>query len=395
MVSSISTPVRSATLNITCLVHSTATGFLDAAEDALITREREANTILPQARKLRSIERANGIPSAPSTSFWERTRGLLNAHARESYHALEHASVTEQFWLTLWSYRSSSSFPTLDLVLSCTRSELDSLPIFLWCSHDTQSLTKQFLIPRLTLLSQHLRERVPTTRVFSVFAPAFITKTFAECWQQETGVEYIARPYYEAALTYLTRDTLSSEATSRRPTRPRDPFVLRKANMGDLKDVAEQCFDFAQDSDFPISYEGACVEASTYIKRGQMFVCDVELASGVHELASIVAATRNTERNATITKVHTAEAHRKRGYAEALVRYVCERLLYEHEPRFGRAPGDIAPYDAVALYIAHDNIAAATVYDRVGFAGLLGKERPNGIEDFLELGFKDAIKGYW
>jgi len=49
---------------------------------------------------------------------------------------------------------------------------------------------------------------------------------------------------------------------------------------------------------------------------------------------------------------------------------------------------------SVALYVGHRN-NAQRVYDRVGFAGLCGKDKPEGVEDSLELGFIGANKGHW
>ncbi|KAF9516032.1 hypothetical protein BS47DRAFT_713309 [Hydnum rufescens UP504] len=383
-------------LNISCHVHSSATDFLDVAESTLVIRERAANTILPQALKLRTIEQRAHRRTLSGAPLSQKSHEFLRTDDCEQCRAVRDVSTHEHLWLTVWSqsssYPLSPSTPTLDLVLSCTKSEIDNLPIFLWSRRDPPSLTRDYLVPRLTVLIRHLRSVVPTTRVFSAFSPTIITKTFAACWHNETGIMSHPIPYYEAVLSYLTRDSLTHNPVS---ARPRPPFTLRQATAADMEDVAVQCYDFALDSDFPIGGDGARLEAATYIKRGQVYLCEVELSSGIHEVASIVAVTRNTSRHATITKVHTAPKHRKLGFAELLVRFVCQHLLYEEGSRFGRAPHDTAPYDTVALYVANENTAAATVYDRVGFQGLMGKPRPQGIEDVLELGFKDSIKGYW
>ena len=39
--------------------------------------------------------------------------------------------------------------------------------------------------------------------------------------------------------------------------------------------------------------------------------------------------------------------------------------------------------DSVVLYVGHEN-SAQRVYDRVGFAGLCGKDKPDGVEDSVE-----------
>lgn len=50
--------------------------------------------------------------------------------------------------------------------------------------------------------------------------------------------------------------------------------------------------------------------------------------------------------------------------------------------------------DAVTLYVGHGN-SAQRVYDRVGFVGLCGKERPADVEDSIELGFAGTARGIW
>ena len=50
--------------------------------------------------------------------------------------------------------------------------------------------------------------------------------------------------------------------------------------------------------------------------------------------------------------------------------------------------------DTVVLYVSHGN-SAQRVYDRVGFVGLCGKEKPADVEDSIELGFVGTARGLW
>lgn len=50
--------------------------------------------------------------------------------------------------------------------------------------------------------------------------------------------------------------------------------------------------------------------------------------------------------------------------------------------------------DNVVLYVGHEN-CAQKVYDRVGFVGLCGKDKPADVEDSLELGFQGTKRGHW
>lgn len=48
----------------------------------------------------------------------------------------------------------------------------------------------------------------------------------------------------------------------------------------------------------------------------------------------------------------------------------------------------------MVLYVGHEN-SAQKVYHRVGFAGLCGDEKVDGVEDSLELGFIGSDRGHW
>lgn len=52
--------------------------------------------------------------------------------------------------------------------------------------------------------------------------------------------------------------------------------------------------------------------------------------------------------------------------------------------------------ESVTLYVGHEN-SARRVYHRVGFVGLSGKleDRPEDVEDALELGFVGTNRGHW
>jgi ribosomal protein S18 acetylase RimI-like enzyme len=54
-------------------------------------------------------------------------------------------------------------------------------------------------------------------------------------------------------------------------------------------------------------------------------------------------------------------------------------------------------HESVVLYVAHDNPAAAKVYHKVGFRGLLSDHAKDGVEDWLELGFDRKVVelGHW
>lgn len=69
-------------------------------------------------------------------------------------------------------------------------------------------------------------------------------------------------------------------------------------------------------------------------------------------------------------------------------------LILNFHPRFASLLLDCGKRN-VTLYVGHNN-SAQRVYDRVGFVGLCGKEKVNGVEDSLELGLvTGAPRGHW
>ncbi|CAE6419359.1 unnamed protein product [Rhizoctonia solani] len=50
--------------------------------------------------------------------------------------------------------------------------------------------------------------------------------------------------------------------------------------------------------------------------------------------------------------------------------------------------------DAVVLYVSHGN-PAEKIYHRIGYTGLCGAPRPAIVEDWLEVGFQNTIRGHW
>lgn len=50
--------------------------------------------------------------------------------------------------------------------------------------------------------------------------------------------------------------------------------------------------------------------------------------------------------------------------------------------------------DKVVLYVGYEN-NAQKVYHRVGFVGLCGSEKVEGVEDSIELGFVGTRRGHW
>lgn len=345
---------------ISTSVYHSAGAFLADTESHLHSQDMACNTILPLAQRYRARGGSRITPSS------------------------------DNIWLASWTSRPSKRI-VLDFVLAVVRSPIGkTLPVFIHSTRPTSSIDTATIYDHVKHMVDTLAAVVPRRRVFAVFAPTPITYAFTQCWSAHTGAMPINIPFYAAALTYVTRDTLtSSEATIRRlqsKGRRQLPYILQLATLNDLDDVATLCKAFADDAEtYPISIADARREARAYIDAGEMYGCYVEAEDGTQKLISIAAVARYSGRNATITKVHTDRDFQRCSYAEVLVRFVCETLLY----------GPQHSYDVVSLFAAFENKPANITYDRVGFVGLMGKLRPDDVDAYLEIGFEDADMGFW
>ncbi|OBZ79497.1 hypothetical protein A0H81_00808 [Grifola frondosa] len=306
---------------------------------------------------------------------------IMYPHAVE---ALRHAGQTvssRQVWITCLSIHSTGLPPSIDFVLSCTEGHLGSYPVFIFTPLAPHLLDEGFLMPRISALVRALRECVPPERVFSIFAVDPVTRMFARLWTNDTGVPLDSNPeYYHAMLTYCTRQSLKPRQS---PELPDLTYKLRLAVDADISEAARLCYRFAAAAEpFTLTAEQATREAAHLIRAGQLWVHEIAAPGRRPEIASIVAVTRSTDTVAAITKVFTNPNWRKRGCAERLTRYVCHSLLRTKS--------------SVVLYVAHNNPAAAKVYDRVGFVGL-SNTAVEGVDSWLELGFERSMVnlGHW
>ncbi|KAG8929159.1 hypothetical protein FRC02_005928 [Tulasnella sp. 418] len=359
-------PVRSTSFDIQVRVHRSAAELIHAIKHTSVVgeREREANIWLPHALKSRHVENSSSYASTSSS-----------------------ASTSSQFWISSWTSRrsaSSSGGSELDFILSCTKSHLGNYPIFLYSHVPSYHLTPAFLSLRVQPLVDQLATMVSSSRVFSVFGPSPLVKCFSALWSKRTSVMQEPDPFYAARFTVCTRETLRIQSnTSSRPLDLPDGHYMRLAEPNDAELAAKLCQEFAIDSVyFPLDYGKALQEAREMIRNRQLWVYYITGDCGQQILASIVGCTRTSESVAAITKVYTNPMCRSRGYAERLVRRVCQFWLYE------------AGRSSVVLFVAHDNPAAEKVYHRVGFVGLCG-HHDDRADDWLEVGFVGTDRGHW
>lgn len=142
------------------------------------------------------------------------------------------------FWLTVWS-TSSATRSALELILMCGSWLLGDYPIFLWAPPKAEHRSDA-----TSSLVEFLRKRVPDKRVFSVFGPTDITRTFTAKWSEATGIRMLVKPHYDAYLARCTKDTVR-QGRSMLPL-PQG-HMTRLATMGDLDGVSELCNRFADE----------------------------------------------------------------------------------------------------------------------------------------------------
>ncbi|KAF9225546.1 hypothetical protein BS17DRAFT_603864 [Gyrodon lividus] len=342
-----------------CVVeHHTPESFLSVAYPTLRHHERSSNIILAHALKKVSAEAA-----LTGCQFVTQPEVSLDLPSCDS--------PNESLWLTLWS-TSSRGTSDLEMVLACHRAGQYDLPVFLWSPQSRSLISPQWLIPRITTLADRLMSCIPPTRVFSVFGATHLVKAFSIYWTNLTGFQTEPTPFYSAYFTYCTKETFVDS-----PDALPVGHCTRRALSSDIEGIARLCKEFADDSIyFPLSIEHARAEGNELISKGQIWLYEVSGA-----VAAICAVTRTSLNVSAITKVYTSPDWRRRGFAEHLVRCVTRKLF------------DCGK-ESVVLYVGHEN-SARRVYHRVGFAGLFDQEKPEGVEDALELGFVGTNRGHW
>ncbi|KAH0838089.1 hypothetical protein J3R83DRAFT_6333 [Lanmaoa asiatica] len=345
---------------IRVLEHYSAQAFLAVTYPTLWKHERSSNLILAHALKKISAEAV-----LTGCQFVAQSEVELDAPSSDE--------LSDSLWLTVWS-TSPQGTAELELVLACHRAGQHELPIFLWAAQPRMLSSPQWLVPRVTALADRLASCVPPTRVFSVFGMTALVKAFSKYWTSITGFQVEAQPFYSAYLSYCTKETIIDSKVNL-------PFghLIRRGMIPDVEDIARLAKEFADDSIyFPLTIELARAEARELVSKGQIWLYEVSGA-----VAAICAVTRSSMKVSAITKVYTCPSWRRQGFAVHLVRSVTRRLL-----NCGK--------ESVVLYVGHEN-SARRVYHRVGFVGLSGKpeERPEDVEDSLELGFIGTNRGHW
>lgn len=222
-----------------------------------------------------------------------------------------------------------------------------------------------------------LQRLVPAERIYSVFGLVPVIASFRSIWSHISGKSSEPVPFYAAKFSSCTKFTLQP------PSDLPHGDCIRLANRKDVDQLAILCQEFAEDSVFfPLTEKESIAQAEKLICEKQVWVYETRDAHNRPRVASMVASTRSSTNVAAITKVYTPAAFRGRKLAPRLVQRVTQHLLYD------------CFKESVVLYVSHEN-PAEKVYHRIGYVGLCGAPRPVVVEDWIEIGFQDTIRGHW
>lgn len=315
-----------------------------------------------------------------SEDVWDALRDRDNAaranvilpHAEKVSSHQEFLPGSEQLWLVY----SEPATSNIRYILSCTEGPLGKYPLFIVPIAPIE-LTPELLQGPMEAFCEGLLNEADfrRQRVFSVFSVEAVSKAFASAWEKITEIKRKDAPYYDAFFSICTPETLVRHG----PQSMDEEIELRLAVPQDADKISQLCQEFASTSDpYTLTLARASEEARLLIENGQVWVYEIKEGGGEPDIASIVAATRQSDTVVAITKVYTPDRWQRGGRAIRLVRRVCRELLKTHEQ--------------VVLYVGATN-PAQKLYDRVGFQDL--HEETPGAERWLEIGFDGAEVGHW
>ena len=148
-----------------------------------------------------------------------------------------HAPNGQQLWIVYASDRK------VEYVLAVTEGVIDAYPVFIFTTKSVSSLAGRSFVNQMNELAVELRKNIDDHRAYSVFALKPISTTFCKIWADLTRIPVVKNPYYEALISYCTRETLK---VSKRPPAGHE-YDMRLAKMSDLGMVANLCKGFSDE----------------------------------------------------------------------------------------------------------------------------------------------------
>jgi hypothetical protein len=139
-----------------------------------------------------------------------------------------------------------TSVCAVKLIMACTDGLTGKYPLFLFTPVPYAAIKDDgYIYPSLASAMHHLRHHLPTQRIYSVFGPTLLARTFATIWKQQTNISFILEPYYDSKISFITRAALEAK---RRELEPIPTAQIRPAEAKDSEGVARLCHGFAATS---------------------------------------------------------------------------------------------------------------------------------------------------
>jgi hypothetical protein len=152
--------------------------------------------------------------------------------------------IEDHLWIVVYQ-KTGNSFE-VKVVVSCTDGLTGPYPIFLFSPLPSDFHQDRSILPSLSLAARELYRNVSPRRVYSVFGPEVLSRTFASIWTTTTGIQLAQDPYYYSCkISYLTLGTLIEMEL---PLSPDRTGYLRPAVQTDLEGIARLNFLFAADA---------------------------------------------------------------------------------------------------------------------------------------------------
>jgi len=201
------------TTDLNVLVCQKARDVPDFVLESLQLHEVNANVILPTLIKCCEKENSGGV-------------------------------IKDHLWIVV--YKNTGDSFEVKVVVSCTDGLIGKYPIFLFSPLPSDSHQDRLMLPSLTLAARELFLNVSPRRVYSVFGPEVLSRTFAGIWTTNTNIQLAQDPYYYSCkISYLTLGTLIEKEL---PLASDQTGYLRPAVQTDVEGVARLNFLFAADA---------------------------------------------------------------------------------------------------------------------------------------------------
>lgn len=131
-------------------------------------------------------------------------------------------------------------------IASCTKGMMGRYPIFIFTTTPRRALTIANVDPSMQALCLAMDATISRERVYSVFAVDIVAAAFSTAWTKLTGIERYLRPYYDATVSYCTKQDI--QPVRQHTLLPGIEYHLCQATEEDIPEIGKHCEMFASES---------------------------------------------------------------------------------------------------------------------------------------------------